>query len=117
MKGYHNAIMQFQKQYNLKRNKAPTEPQRTKPISKPPVDAPFAIHLKPDNPNKDSAEKKKSKEALNKAPETSQEMHDKEVENFSPPFNFEKKWPRSKSLSCSTNLSKRESIGRRLLKC
>jgi hypothetical protein len=26
-KGYHNTIMQFQKQYNLRSKKAPTEPQ------------------------------------------------------------------------------------------
>jgi hypothetical protein len=89
-KGYHNAIMQFQKQYNLRSKKAPTEPQQTNPIRKPPTDTPSTSCPKPDNPTKDVAEKAKSKEeAPKKAPETSQETHGKEVEKVSPPFNFE----------------------------
>jgi hypothetical protein len=34
-KGYHNAIMQFQKKYNLRNRKASIEPQQTNPIREP----------------------------------------------------------------------------------
>ena len=34
-KGYHNAIMQFQKKYNLGRKKASMKPQQINPIREP----------------------------------------------------------------------------------
>jgi hypothetical protein len=61
-KGYQNAIMQFQKKYNLKRKDAPVEPHQTNPIRKNPVDTPSTSRQKLDNPSKDAAEKTKSKE-------------------------------------------------------
>jgi hypothetical protein len=89
-KGYQNAIMQFQKKYNLRSKEAPTEPQQTNPIRKPPADTPSTSRPKPDNPTKDATEKAKSKEeAPRKALETSREACGKEVEKVCPPFNFE----------------------------
>jgi hypothetical protein len=82
--------MQFQKQYNLRRKKVPTEPQQKKPIRKPMADAPSTSYPKPENLTKDVAEKENSKgEAPKKASKTSQEEHDKEVEKVSAPFKFE----------------------------
>jgi hypothetical protein len=107
-KGYQNAIMQFQKKYNLGRKEASIEPQQTNPIRKPPVDS----------MTKDVMEKPKSKEeALKKTLETSREAGGKEVEKVCPPFNFEHEMDKLKSLSHSMNLSERVNIGRRLLKC
>jgi hypothetical protein len=89
-KGYHNAIMQFQKKYNLRSRKASTEPQQTNPIREPLADTPSTSRPKKDNPTKDATEKGKSKEEVpRKAPETSRETGVKEVEKVSPPFNFE----------------------------
>jgi hypothetical protein len=65
-KGYHNAIMQFQKKYNLRRKKASTEPQQTNPIREPQqmnpirktlVDIPSTSRLKQDNPTKDATKR------------------------------------------------------------
>jgi hypothetical protein len=85
-KGYHNAIMQFQKKYNLKRRKASTEPQQTNPAKEPQANTPSMSQPKKDNLAKDATEKGKSKEeALKKAPEASREMGVKEVDKVPPP--------------------------------
>jgi hypothetical protein len=94
-KGYHNAIMQFQKKYNLRSKKASSRKSHKgasteNPIRKPPADTPSTSRLKQDNLTKDATEKEKSKEEVpRKAPETSWETCIKEVEKVSPPFNFE----------------------------
>jgi hypothetical protein len=82
-KGYHNAIMKFQKQYNLRRKKASMKPQLKNPIRDPqqmnsirktPADVPSTSRLKQDNLNKDAMEKENSKEDVPKrAPKTSRE--------------------------------------------
>jgi hypothetical protein len=89
-KGYQNAIMQFQKKYNLRSKEASTEPQQTNPIRKPLVDTPSTSRPRPDNMTKDAMEKAKSKEeAPKKTLEASREAGGKEVEKVCPPFNFE----------------------------
>jgi ribonuclease HI len=89
-KGYQNAIMQFQKKYNLRNKEAHTEAQQTNPIRKPLVDTPSTSRPRPDNMTKDATEKAKSKEeAPKKTSEASREVGGKEVEKVCPPFNFE----------------------------
>jgi hypothetical protein len=71
-KGYHNAIMKFQTQYNLRRRKTSTEPQQMNPIREPQVDTPSMSRPKKDNPTKDATKKGNSKEEVQrKAPKAS----------------------------------------------
>jgi hypothetical protein len=87
-KGYQNAIMQFQKKYNLWSKDAPAEPQQTNPIRKPPVDTPSTSRQKARQPTKDATEKAKSKEeAPKKALEAGREAWKRGRESLSP-FQF-----------------------------
>jgi hypothetical protein len=89
-KGYRNAIMQFQKKYNLRSRKAVYRTAAEKSHQGASGGRPFHERPKKDNPTKDATEKGKSKEEVpRKAPETSRETGAKEVEKVSPPFNFE----------------------------
>jgi hypothetical protein len=89
-KGYHNAIMQFQKKYNLWSKDTPVESQQTNPIRKPLVETPSKSRPRLDNVTKEAMEKAKSKEdAPKKAQETGREASEKEVEKVCSPFNFE----------------------------
>jgi hypothetical protein len=84
-KGYQNAIMQLQKQYNLKRKKVSANPTRELQINTPSSRQP-----KKDNSKKDAMEKGKSKEEpTKKIREARKEAIIKEVEKAASPFNFD----------------------------
>jgi hypothetical protein len=117
-KGYQNAIMQFQKKYNLRSKGASTEPQQTNPIRKPPwTPLPQADQGQTTRPRMRLKRQSQRRRPQRKAPETSREAGGKEVEKVCPPFNFEHEMAKIKILSLSMNLSERVSIGRKLLKC
>jgi hypothetical protein len=93
--GYHNAIMQFQKKYNLKSINTPTEPPKTNPTKETQTNTPSSSQPKEDNSARDAKEKGKSnEESLKKALEASKETCIKEVDKAPPPFNFENKMAR-----------------------
>jgi hypothetical protein len=59
-KGYHNAIMQLQKQYNLRSKKAPANLPKANPTRELQTNTPSS-QLKKDNSLRDVMEKGKSK--------------------------------------------------------
>jgi hypothetical protein len=96
-KGYHNSIMQLQKQCNLRRRKASTKPQQTNPIRETLADTPSMSRPKKDNPTKDVAGKGKSKEEFpRKAPKNKLGDRRQVVRQGLPPFNFENKMAKIK---------------------
>jgi hypothetical protein len=101
-KGYQNAIMQFQKKYNLWSKDVPVEPKQTDSVKKPTMDTPSTSRPRPDSAAKDATEKVKSKEEVpKKSPETGRETSGKEVEKTCSPFNFEHEMAKIKILSHS----------------
>jgi hypothetical protein len=89
-KGYQNAIMQFQKQYNLRNKKVPANPPKGNPTREPQVNLPSSSQPKKDSSAKDALEKGKQKEEPpKKVPETKRDAVIKEVEKTQSPFNFE----------------------------
>jgi hypothetical protein len=96
-KGYQNAIMQFQKKYNLRSKDAPAKPQQMNPIRKLLEDTPSTSRPRPDSTTKDMMEKDNSKEeAPKKTLEAHREAGGKEVEKFCLPFNFEQEMAKIK---------------------
>jgi hypothetical protein len=89
-KGYQNAIMQFQKKYNLRSKDVPAKLKQTDSVKKPTIDTPSTSRPRPDNAAQGAAEKAKSKEEVPKtAPKIGRETSEKEVEKTCSPFNFE----------------------------
>jgi ribonuclease HI len=89
-KGYQNAIMQFQKQYNLRNKKVLANPQKGNPTKEPQANLPSSSQPKKDSSAKDALEKGKQKEEPpKKVPETKRDAVIKEVEKTQSPFNFE----------------------------
>jgi hypothetical protein len=89
-KGYHNAIMQLQKQYNLRSKKVPANLPKENPTRELQINTPSSSQPKKDNSTKDAMEKGKSKEEPpKKIPEVRKEAVIKEVEKAPSPFNFE----------------------------
>jgi hypothetical protein len=89
-KGYQNAIMQFQKKYNLWSKDAPIESRQTDSMNGPIADAPSTSQPRLESAAKDATEKANLKQEIpKKAPETGRETSRKEVEKACPPFNFE----------------------------
>ena len=89
-KGYHNAIMQLQKQYNLRSKRAPANLPKANPIRELQINTPSSSQPKKDNSTKDTMEKGKYKEeSPKKIPEVRKEAVIKEVEKSPSPFNFE----------------------------
>jgi hypothetical protein len=87
-KGYHNAIMEFQKQYNLKNKKTVANPPKD-----PKADMPSSSHQEKDLPKKDTLDKGKQKEyPPRKVPEEIKEEATKEVEKVQPPSYLKVKW-------------------------
>jgi hypothetical protein len=84
-KGYKNAIMEFQKQYNLINKKTTTNPPRD-----PKVDIPSSSNQEKAREKKDTPDKGKQKEdPPRNVPKVRREAIIKEVENVQLPFNFE----------------------------
>jgi hypothetical protein len=89
-KGYQNAIMQLQKQYNLRSKKVPTNPPKGNPTRKIRINTPSSSQPMKDSSTKDAMEKEKSKEEPpKKILEAIKEEVIKEVEKTPSPFNFE----------------------------
>jgi hypothetical protein len=89
-KGYQNAIMQFQKQYNLRNKKVLANPQKGNPPKEPQANLPSSSQPKKDSSTKDALEKGKQKEEPpKKVPETKRDAIIKEVEKTQSSFSFE----------------------------
>jgi hypothetical protein len=93
--GLQNAIMQFQRQYNLRNQKVPANPPKGNPPKGNPTkeaqnNIPSSSQPKKDSAAKDVVDKGKQKEeSQKKVPETRKETVTKEVEKTSSSFNFE----------------------------
>jgi hypothetical protein len=93
--GLQNAIMQFQRQYNLRNQKVPANPPKGNPPKGNPTkeaqsNIPSSSQPKKDSTAKDVVDKgKKKEESQKKIPETRKEIVTKEVEKTSSSFNFE----------------------------
>jgi hypothetical protein len=89
-RGLQNAIMQFQKQYNLRNKKVPANPPKGNPTKESQNNTPSSSRPKKDYVSKDVVEKGKQKEEPpKKLPETIKDTVIKEVEKISSSFNFE----------------------------
>jgi hypothetical protein len=93
--GLNNAIMQFQRQYNLRNQKVPANPPKGNPPKGNPTkeaqnNIPSSSQPKKYSPAKDVLDKGKQKEdPQKKILETRKEIVNKEVEKTSSSFNFE----------------------------
>jgi hypothetical protein len=88
--GLQNAIMQFQRQYNLQNQKGLSKPPKGNPTKEGQNNIPSSSQPKKDSATKDVVDNGKWKEeSQKKVPETRKETITKEVEKTSSSFNFE----------------------------